>query len=253
MLERGTKIVILAGGRGKRMESHTEEKQKCVLPIDGEPALSLIIDELVTAFGSLNLLLAINYKADDVVSVVEQKRSPSIQAQYVYHPTGSESSGAYSSVEHLIKPHEVVLGIPGDVIADSSVYATTLGNRIYGETDIVVTTSIHTDEVDTHGLVMAQQDNPHLVQEFKYPVKPTDAADGYTRDMGIIGFSKSLLDQLRVLKPDLHGSPVSQFIQWFADRNRAGVNPTTGRWLHIGYPQDLYKSWKKEDHAVPHL
>lgn len=249
IVEAGTKVIILAGGRGKRMGDHTVDRQKCVLPIDNEPVLSHVITHLTEAFGALNLLLAVAYRAGDVKDVVEKRTGRSIKATYIPHTVGAESGGALASMEHLMKPGETILSIPGDVIVTPRTYQKSVERHDASNTEITVVPSVYVDEVDTHALVKV---HPHtqLVQEFNFPVNKSNDSTGYFRDMGIEVFRKPFMDVMRSISPDLFGIAVSVFTRELAKQERAGAYVSPDPWLHVGYPEDLEKSWKNQKVAA---
>ena len=250
VVENGTKVIILAGGRGKRMGDLTAEKQKCVLPIDGVPIIYQIVEALQESFGSLTLMVGLAYRGQDVEEVLDKKKGNGVKISYYPHKEGSESAGAYLSMEDGVKNGETVIGIPGDVLTSSKTYKETLERQLENGLDVTVTSSVFTDEVDTHPLVKPHELNAGLVKEFKYPVKPSDDAHGYLRDMGIFGFNHEFFAIMKEMMPELYGVATSCLIQELANRGRAGVNVSTDQWLHVGYPEDLRKTWKKMDIAA---
>lgn len=62
-------VGILAGGRGDRMGKLVTETQKCMLPVDGQPILTYILDNLQQAFGSAYVVIATGYKSESVSEV----------------------------------------------------------------------------------------------------------------------------------------------------------------------------------------
>lgn len=62
--------VILAGGRGSRMNELTNSTQKCLLPFKGKPILLHILDTINDAFGSANVVIATGYKGEQIKELV---------------------------------------------------------------------------------------------------------------------------------------------------------------------------------------
>lgn len=58
-----SKAIILAAGMGKRMESLTQDKPKCLLPLNGEPLINIQIDCL-RANGIKDICVVKGYQAD---------------------------------------------------------------------------------------------------------------------------------------------------------------------------------------------
>jgi len=63
----GMQAVILAGGRGERMGGLTQDKQKCMLEVDGAPILEHILYGLAETFGKgMRVIIATGYGGEDV-------------------------------------------------------------------------------------------------------------------------------------------------------------------------------------------
>lgn len=244
LIEPSTKVMILAGGRGKRMGEHTDFAQKCVLPIDNEPVISHIITHLAEAFGPLNLIIGVAYRAEDVEKVVGSRVSKTIKATFVPHTPGSESAAAFASAEDMLKDGEALLGIPGDVIVTPRTYQKVVEKHAASESDLTVSPSIFVDEVDTHALVKVHP-GTQLVQEFNFPVNKSNDPSGYFRDTGIEVFNKGFFDVMRSINPDLYGLAVSMFTRELAKQDRVSAYVSQDPWLHVGYPEDLKKTWKQ--------
>ena len=63
---REVSAVVLAGGRGARMGEATNEMQKCMLPVEGQPVLQHILDNVQLAFGSANIVIATGHQGASV-------------------------------------------------------------------------------------------------------------------------------------------------------------------------------------------
>ena len=55
-------VVILAGGKGKRLVPYTTTIPKPLVPVGEKPILEIIINQLVKA-GVLNVVIAVNHMA----------------------------------------------------------------------------------------------------------------------------------------------------------------------------------------------
>ena len=231
-----SEVVMLAGGRGSRMAELTEQTQKCLLPLEGKPVLGYVLENLVAAYGSVDLKVAVSYKAEDVMNFVERNKSEKIKVTYVPHNLGGDSWGAYSSMEQIT--HGPFIGIPGDVILLSQVYQNVLDTYLGADTvDMVMTLSPKLDEVDTHALVKEQG---KYVKNIEWPAIST-TTDGIYRDVTIYGSDDKFFEYLN--KYPNYGKAV---VKSFADALKAGditigAYVTELPWIHFGYPADLNK------------
>ena len=238
-IERGSKVIILAGGRGSRMGELTKEQQKCTLPINGEPLLSLIINELESTLGLLQLFIGVSYREDDVKEVIKKMGKA---ATFVPHKNGSESGAAYSTFKPFLRSNEPVLGCPGDVLIPAQCYANTYQMKSNSNKKLVITASTNTDEVGTHALMSTK--DMMTIDTFIHPVPKNHPTKGYLRDTGVVGINLHFLHHIKELSPNLYGVPILSLIQKISDNNGAMINVIGPRWIHVGYPEDLRKSWK---------
>ncbi len=231
-----SEVVLLAGGRGSRMAELTENTQKCLLPLEGRPALGYVLENLVAAYGSVDLKVAVSYRVDDVMQFVNRNKSEKISVTYVPHSLGGDSWGAYSSMEQIT--HGPFVGIPGDVIVLPQVYQSVLDMYLGAETvDMVMTLSPKLDEVDTHALV---KERGGYVSNIEWPAKSVPEADTH-RDVTIYASDDKFFGYLS--KYPRYGNAV---VKSFADALEAedikiGAYVTELPWIHFGYPEDLNK------------
>ncbi|MDF1535692.1 MAG: nucleotidyltransferase family protein [bacterium] len=66
-MERKIKAVILAGGRGKRLNERSSELNKCMLPMNGRPLISYSLDNAVRA-GVCEIVIVVGYRAEDIIN-----------------------------------------------------------------------------------------------------------------------------------------------------------------------------------------
>lgn len=93
--------IILAGGAGSRLGRL--ETQKCLLPIDRVPVLGHIMSALKEAFGNVELIIGIAYKADHVVEYVKYAKPTGTSVTFVPHNCGTEGWGIYREMKEYIK------------------------------------------------------------------------------------------------------------------------------------------------------
>lgn len=59
--------LILAGGRGKRMEMVTSSINKCMLPFNGKPLISYSLENAARA-GVSEMVIVVGYRAEDIIN-----------------------------------------------------------------------------------------------------------------------------------------------------------------------------------------
>lgn len=63
----GFKALVLAAGRGSRLDPRTEEANKCMLPLLGKPLVQYSLENAVAA-GVEEILVVVGYRAEDVIN-----------------------------------------------------------------------------------------------------------------------------------------------------------------------------------------
>ncbi len=230
--------VLLAGGRGKRMGEATLEMQKCLLPIDGKPMLGYILESLVTALVSVDLKVAVSYKASDVMNFIDNNKSPMINVKYVPHDNRGDSWGAYYSVRNDV--NSPFVGLPGDVVADPRVYSEAIRTYYEKRVDLIMSVSSEVDKIDTHALV--EECNGEVV-DIVWPVVDKTSTSGFHRDMTIYASDERFFGFLK--KYEAPGSAVVKSFRdaLLADDIAIDANVVDTPWVHLGYPQDLGFRW----------
>ncbi len=61
------KALILAGGRGKRLNHHTENYNKCMLPLMGKPLIQYSLENAVVA-GMDSITIVVGYRAENIIN-----------------------------------------------------------------------------------------------------------------------------------------------------------------------------------------
>ncbi len=225
---------VLAGGRGSRMGALTERTQKCLLPIDGRPTIGHVMERLTSAFGSVDLKVAISYKGDDVREYIERNKPRKIATTYISVPHGLNDYGAYMAAEEYI--HGIFLALPGDIIIDPKAYSQIIELFDSGNADMTTTLSPLVNIADTHPVAKIQD-----LQVIEYIAKaPLQLDPDHLRDLMILASSPKLFHYMRLYpNPEGYlGSIVEKIV-----RNHQSLNGLMyeSPWLHIGYPEDLLK------------
>ena len=61
------KALILAGGRGKRLNEHSQNRNKCMFPVQGRPVIEFSLDNAVEA-GVDEIIIVVGYRAEDIIN-----------------------------------------------------------------------------------------------------------------------------------------------------------------------------------------
>jgi NDP-sugar pyrophosphorylase family protein len=229
--------VILAGGRGQRMGELTNDRQKCLLPVDGEPILGIIISNLVSAFGSVDVKVAVSYHANDVMQFINNRfgSSRKLIFSYIPHRFGAGTLGAYKTM--VGKVRGTFIGLPGDVIATPRAYREVVEDNTKNMSSLTLTVTARRDFADSHGVVIGENGN---VEKLLWPISEDQIPESSYRDVNIYTMELGIMSMLERY-PTLTGA-FTQFIQQTL-LSYSKIKPkyylTTENVLHYAYPKDL--------------
>jgi len=234
-------VIVMAGGMGSRMGSLTEQKQKCLMEIDGTPALGHIIDNLQTAFGSkIDLKVGVSYRQEDVKEFVDRYISEGINVSYIPHLRGSELYGAYKSMEGSVKG--LFVGTPGDVIVEPNAYTEALKVFENKGVPLVTTLSPKLDEVDSHG---AGSIKDGIIIEFLMPKSP-NIKSYHLRDVMVYASAAEPFFNLLSRYDSETGGMSPVFVKGMSDGLLFGGAFYDRPWIHLADKRDLIKTMKKD-------
>lgn len=227
-------VLMLAGGKGSRMGSLTEHKQKCLLPIEERPIISHIIDRLVLAFGSVDLKIAVSFKGEDVAGYIDRNKPSRVSVTYIPIPPGVHDYEAYKRARGYM--HGTFLAVPGDIIIAPSAYTQVMELLASSQAHIATTLSPLQNIADTHPV--AKTNGIEIVEYLAKP--PAQLDHDHLRDLMIFGTDRILFHYIdRYPNPDGYFGDVFQNIVQREHSLSASLYQSP--WLHVGYPEDLLK------------
>lgn len=229
------RAVILAGGRGTRMGNITLDVQKCLLPVDGEPALLHVMRGLVEAFGKVDATFCIAYRSEDVTEFVSRNRPIGLEADFIVDMGDSRYIPILNSMRESLQ-NEPFICLPGNVVTLPEAYALNLEGFVSDNVPATLLLSPKLNEVDTHAIGRLRANR---VIDFIY-APSNNIPKGYLRDMDIRVADKrifTLIDSNR---------EITDFTLLFQQALKEGyeIGGVTYRkqWVHLGYPEDLRKT-----------
>jgi dTDP-glucose pyrophosphorylase/CBS domain-containing protein len=86
-------VVVMAGGEGQRLRPLTEDRPKPMLEIGGRPLLETTLDQVREA-GFSRVLIAVNYKADQIQEHFGSGESRGLEISYIREEEAMGSAGA---------------------------------------------------------------------------------------------------------------------------------------------------------------
>ena len=220
---RSTRVVIMAGGLGKRLRPLTEDLPKPMLPVGGRPLLELIIRSLVEQ-GFRRITVSINYLGHIIQQHFGDGSTYGAEIDYIEETTRMGTAGALSLLPEW--PSEPFVVMNGDLL--TSVRFSSLLD-FHNETDAFATMCAREYDVEIpYGVIKA--DGSRLVELEEKPIR------SHFVNAGIYVLDPKILDYVHrdspMDMPDL-------FARIMSAGHEASVFPIREYWKDIGHPDDL--------------
>lgn len=222
------KVIILAGGKGTRLEPYTTILPKPLVPVVDKPILDIIIRQL-TYYGFKDIVLTVGYLAELIQayfkSSIQDLKNVKISYVRENQPTGT--AGSLRQIPGITK---TFLVMNGDLL-------TTLDYRkliaFHIRKNAILTIAMHKKRVKIDLGVMEADKNDFLLSYHEKPEKI------YKISMGIYVYELKVLDYIQ---PNTY-LDFPQLVNILLDnKERVAVYPCDDFWLDIGNHEDFIKA-----------
>ena len=226
----GSRAIILAGGKGSRLDPYTTVLPKPLLPIGDRAILDVVVHQL-RSYGFTELIFAVGYLAHLIEAVFGDGSSHGVSIEYQMEREPLGTAGALGTVEGL---DETFLAMNGDVLTTLD-YGHLLD--VHREAGNTLTIATHRRVVRTdYGVLHMNGDWGETIAVTGYEEKPEIP---YTVSMGIYVVEPAVLDYVEVGSyldfPDL-------VLRLLEDGRQVGAFRHEGYWLDIGRHEDYEKA-----------
>ena len=110
-------VVIMAGGKGKRLLPHTSNCPKPMIAINGKPMLEIIIEKCIN-FGFDNFYISVNYLKDQIINYFDNGNKWGIKIKYLYEEQPLGTAGSLALIPKDENLHSSILVLNGDIITN---------------------------------------------------------------------------------------------------------------------------------------
>jgi NDP-sugar pyrophosphorylase family protein len=238
-MEEAVKAVILAGGRGRRLEPYTSVLPKPLMPVGDRAIVEIIVDGLVEC-GITDVTLCVGYLAH-LIEALLNGRPRGATVKYVHEAEPLGTAGPLRLVDGL---EETFLVMNGDLLTDLRFDELVDVHRRAGN-DVTIATHEREHVVDYGVLHTEPGEFPRLLG---YDEKPKSKL---TVSMGVYVMEPAILDRI----PTSGYFDFPQLVQaLLAEGRQVGTFPFSGFWLDIGRRDDYelaIASWAERDSEVP--
>jgi len=137
--------VIIAGGKGARLEEKTEDLPKPMISVGGVPLIERIIGWLKKN-EIKNIIIGVAYKKEKIMDYLKDGRNLGVNITYTYHDENDGTEDAFkAAIEQSKIRDENFYAMNGDQITDLQLEGLTNAHLISGATATIVTVKLRTN------------------------------------------------------------------------------------------------------------
>lgn len=219
--------IILAGGKGTRLQPYTTVLPKPLMPVGGKPIISIIINQLKQA-GVSRITLAVNYMADIIATVIGDGKKYGVDINY---STETVPLGTIGPIRLIKDLPEDFLVMNGDILTNLD-YQGLFGAHRESGCLFTIATCKREIKID-FGVLEVDPTKRQLTGHSEKPVYRFDVS------MGIYVMNRALIEKCPVGVP--YG--VDNLAIDMLKRNESiNIYPFSGYWLDIGRPDDFQRA-----------
>ena len=227
-----SKAVLLAAGRGTRMESFTDDCPKPMLPLQGRPLLWHQIERLEAA-GVRQILIITGYKAE----IVEQyfDSHPPAVAEIGYQiQARQDGTGSAAGLARDFVGRDPFLLTYGDILVEPKVYESLFERLEHAEAALTVK-----DVDDPYRGAAVYVGRDRVTKIIEKPPRGSSATRWV--NAGVYCFRPSVFDELDRIQLSPRGEhELTDAVVQMLDRGVTfGWLPIDGFWKDVGRPEDL--------------
>lgn len=218
--------VIMAGGRGQRLQPLTNNTPKSLLKVGSKPIMEHNLDRLAK-FGIDDFWVSVRYLGDQIENYFGNGKQKNVKIEYVWETEPLGTIGAVSKIINF--KHDYVLVTNSDLLTNID-YENFFLDFVRQEADLAVLTIPY--QVNIPYAVLETEDG--AIKSFKE--KPTYT---YYSNGGIYLMKKEVLKYIP--KNTLYNS--TDLMENLIQNNYKVISyPFFGYWLDVGKPEDFEKA-----------
>ena len=220
------RVIILAGGIGKRLAPYTFVIPKSIVPIGTTPILEIVLRQL-SRHGFRDITIALGHMSEIIKAVGGNGSRFGVNISYSHEKKPLDTIGPLTLVEDLTDDFIVM---NSDLLTDLDFGRLWDYHRAHGDIATIATF----EKTTQLGLGVLQTDDEHRILTFQEKPKLR-----HNVSMGIYVFKKRVLDYI---PPRTAYGFDSLMRDLMANGETVRSYPFAGQWLDIGVPADFEKA-----------
>lgn len=224
--EHREKVIIMAGGKGTRLDPFTKILPKPMIPLGDKPIIEVIMDKFYEQ-GFSEFVLSLGYKAEIVKMYFAETDSRPYHIDYVYESQPLGTAGSLSLLKDKINDTFIVINC--DVILEPN-FTDILEQHKKQENDITIVGSVKEFPIP-YGVLKTEGQNLLMLDE-----KPNFH---FLVNTGLYVLEPKVFDLIK----DNEFIHMTDLIQMTKEQGgRVGVYPHHGNWFDVGQWEDYRNS-----------
>lgn len=225
-----TRVVVLAGGRGRRLEPYTSVLPKPLMPLGDRSILEIMVEQLADA-GLTDLTFCVGYLSHLIQAVFNNGPGERVSIRYVKEEAPLGTAGPLRLIDGL---DSTFLVMNGDLLTNLSHNRMLQSHRASGN---VLTIATH-ERIwkSDYGVLHLDADGDVPLRVTSYEEKPELSLNV---SMGIYAMEPETIEYIR---PEGHFDFPELVNALLADGRPVGTFPHDGLWLDIGRKEDYERA-----------
>ena len=221
-IQRDNIIIIMAGGKGKRLLPLTATTPKPMLKIKNKPIIQRIIEGLKKS-GFSNITISVNYKSDKLVDYFLDGTKFGVNISYLHEKKILGTVGGLSlmNTKNIYKP---IIVLNGDIITNID-FSKLVDFHLESKNSITMCAANHNMTLP-YGIIEMDSDKISNIKE-----KPRES---YLVNAGIYVFNPEVIKNIPYNKKLDMPTLINNYIK----KQDVAVYPLFEEWADIGTPQD---------------
>jgi len=233
---RATRVVILAGGRGRRLEPYTSILPKPLMPIGNKSILEILVGQLADA-GFRNLTFSVGYLSHLIRAVFDNGPGRGVDISWVVEPEPLGTAAPLRLVDDL---DSTFFAMNGDLLTTLDYGAMYEAHKASGN---VLTIATHRRRVEVSYGVLRLEGDERVRAVRSYEEKPEMSWDV---SMGIYAMEPLVLSRIPASGPFDFPDLVQALL---AEGLPVGAYAHDGLWLDIGRQEDYQNAVELWEHG----
>jgi glucose-1-phosphate thymidylyltransferase len=208
--------VILAAGKGKRLQPVTPARTKAMAPVAGKPIVARVLDLLVQT-GVQDLILLVSPDDEEIVPYFEQHRPPGVKLTFVVQHERLGMAHALGLVAPYLQG-DFIMSACDNLVPPEHLAAMVANHRHEQASATLSLMEIDIAESASTGIVEWQDNTQKLIRRIVEKPQPAEAPSNVS-SLPLYVFSPKILELLPAVKPSKRGEyELQDAIQLLIDR-----------------------------------